>query len=99
MSFPVYPQYKKSGAEWLGSIPAHWTLKRLRLVASINPSKKEASHLPRTEGDVLLAKITPCFENGKGAMARNLVEGLGFGTTELIVSRPLAGEVTSDFLH
>jgi len=39
-------------------------------------------------GDVLVAKITPCFENGKGALAANLVSGVGFGTTELHVLRP-----------
>ena len=40
------------------------------------------------DGDVLIAKITPCFENGKGAVARNLCNGIGFGTTELHVLRP-----------
>lgn len=39
------------------------------------------------DGDVLLAKITPCFENGKGALARDLLNGVGFGTTELHVLR------------
>jgi type I restriction enzyme S subunit len=38
-------------------------------------------------GDVLVAKITPCFENGKGALAEGLENGLGFGTTELHVLR------------
>ena len=38
--------------------------------------------------DVLVAKITPCFENGKGALARDLENGVGFGTTELHVLRP-----------
>lgn len=39
-------------------------------------------------GDVVIAKITPCFENGKGAAINDLVGGVGFGTTELIVLRP-----------
>jgi type I restriction enzyme S subunit len=43
------------------------------------------------EGDVLFAKITPCMENGKAAVARRLRSGLGCGTTELHVLRPLAG--------
>jgi type I restriction enzyme S subunit len=43
------------------------------------------------EGDVLFAKITPCMENGKGAIARNLRNGLGCGTTEVHVIRPLGG--------
>ena len=39
------------------------------------------------DGDIIIAKITPCFENGKGALAKNLVNGVGFGTTELHVLR------------
>lgn len=39
------------------------------------------------DGDVLVAKITPCFENGKGALAKDLTNGIGFGTTELHVLR------------
>ena len=39
------------------------------------------------DDDVLVAKITPCFENGKGALVRNLVNGLGFGSTEFHVLR------------
>jgi len=38
--------------------------------------------------DVLLAKITPCFENGKSGVVTNLVNGIGFGSTEFIVFRP-----------
>jgi len=38
--------------------------------------------------DVLLAKITPCFENGKLGIAQNLVNGIGFGSSEFIVLRP-----------
>src|SRR5258708_6161063 len=38
-------------------------------------------------GDVILAKITPCFENGKGALCQGLLNGIGFGTTELHVLR------------
>lgn len=40
------------------------------------------------DGDVVVAKITPCFENGKGALADGLTNGVGFGTTELHVLRP-----------
>lgn len=39
------------------------------------------------DGDVIVAKITPCFENGKGALAVGLVNGIAFGTTELHVLR------------
>lgn len=40
------------------------------------------------EGDVLFAKITPCMQNGKHAIARNLIDGIGFGSTEFHVIRP-----------
>ncbi len=48
-------------------------------------------------GDVLLAKITPCFENGKRAIAKDLTNGIGFGSTEFHVLRP-SREVTSDWV-
>ena len=40
------------------------------------------------DGDLCIAKITPCFENGKGTLAEGLTNGVGFGTTELHVVRP-----------
>ena len=39
------------------------------------------------DGDVVLAKITPCFENGKGAIAQGLKNSVAFGTTEFHVIR------------
>jgi type I restriction enzyme S subunit len=39
-------------------------------------------------GDVIFAKITPCMENGKCAVAEGLENGLGFGSTEFYVVRP-----------
>ena len=39
------------------------------------------------DGDICVAKITPCFENGKGALAEGLTNGVGFGTTELHIVR------------
>ncbi|MGU8219837.1 restriction endonuclease subunit S [Clostridium perfringens] len=41
------------------------------------------------DNDVLFAKITPCMENGKGAIAINLSNGIGFGSTEFHVLRPI----------
>ncbi len=49
------------------------------------------------DGDVIVAKITPCFENGKGALAKGLSSSVGFGTTELHVLRP-SSEVEARFL-
>ncbi len=56
--------------------------------------KKGYTHF--REGDVGLAKITPCFENGKSTVFRNLTGGLGAGTTELHVVRPLC--VDADYI-
>lgn len=126
---------KDSGLAWLGKVPEHWEMKRLRFVAELNPSKSEIAHYDRAtlvsflpmeaigddgslslerlrpiaevetgytyfrDGDVTLAKITPCFENGKGALMQGLHGGIGFGTTELIVARPMKREVTGELLN
>lgn len=50
------------------------------------------------DGDVLLAKITPCFENGKLGIARGLTNGVGFGSSEFIVLRPMP-ELDAEFLY
>jgi len=54
-------------------------------------------YTPFMRGDVLVAKITPCFENGKMALADNLPHELGFGTTEFHVFRP-SERVTGPYL-
>lgn len=56
--------------------------------------KKGYTHF--AEGDVGLAKITPCFENGKSTVFRGLTGGIGAGTTELHVVRPLI--VDADYI-
>ena len=43
------------------------------------------------ERDVLFAKITPCMENGKGCVATGLTNGIGGGSTEFHVLRPISG--------
>lgn len=48
-------------------------------------------------GDVVIAKITPCFENGKGSIVDELENGIGFGTTELHVLRP-SSSLDRDYL-
>jgi type I restriction enzyme, S subunit len=119
-----YEAYRPSGVEWLGEVPAHWEVKRLRFalkatnpVGSKLPLAVDAlvSFVPMSavgeyggltlkidkpldeigsgytyfaENDVVIAKITPCFENGKGAIAIGLTNGVAFGTTELHVLRP-----------
>ncbi|AFY28907.1 restriction endonuclease subunit S [Cyanobium gracile] len=49
-------------------------------------------------GDVLLARITPSFENGKAGIARDLPNGLGAGSTEYIVFRPFADALDPRYL-
>jgi len=51
------------------------------------------------DGDVLFAKITPCMENGKAAVANNLMNSIGCGTTELHVLRPLGGILPEYIYH
>jgi len=51
------------------------------------------------EGDLLWAKITPCMENGKSAVAENLLNGYGFGSTEYHVLRPKTGDLDVGYLH
>ncbi len=40
------------------------------------------------DGDIVMAKVTPCFENGNIAIMENMTSGIGFGTSELFVFRP-----------
>ena len=51
------------------------------------------------ENDVLFAKITPCMENGKGAVARGLHNSIGFGSTEFHVLRPLQGKTDPYWIY
>jgi hypothetical protein len=48
-SFKRYEKYKDSGVEWLGEVPEHWTVTRLRHVTEINPPKSEVANLNREE--------------------------------------------------
>lgn len=50
-------------------------------------NKVRKGHTQFADGDVTFAKISPCFENGKAFIAENLPNGIGAGTTELIVLR------------
>jgi type I restriction enzyme, S subunit len=115
---------RDSGVEWIGEVPEHWEIKRIKHVTEISPSKNMdgvkktdeiVTFLPMeklstdgtidvsekrkvsevfegftyfAEGDVVIAKITPCFENGKGTYLEHLDSKFGFGTTELHVLRP-----------
>jgi type I restriction enzyme, S subunit len=58
--------------------------------------KKGYTHF--ADGDVLVARITPCFENGKAGIARGLPNGMGAGSTEYVVLRPKAGVATAEYV-
>ena len=51
-----------------------------------------ASLTPYNNGDIVIAKVTPCFENGNIAVMENLYSGYGLGSSELFVLRPLGIE-------
>ena len=50
------------------------------------------------EGDLLLAKVTPCFENGKKALAQSLSNGIGYATSEVHVIRPGVDRIHPKYL-
>lgn len=60
-------------------------------------SEVSKGYTPFIDGDVLVAKITPCFENGKIAQAR-LSRRYGFGSTEFHVVRPRSDRVDARYL-
>jgi restriction endonuclease S subunit len=58
----------------------------------------ESGYSQFSNGDVVIAKITPCFENGKGSLIRGMLGGIGYGTTELHVLTP-GPEIDGRFLY
>jgi type I restriction enzyme, S subunit len=59
--------------------------------------KKGYTHF--ADGDIVIAKITPCFENGKAAVISELINGIGAGTTELHVIRPLPNLIEPNYVY
>lgn len=58
--------------------------------------KKGFTHF--AEGDIGVAKITPCFQNRKSVIFRNLKNGYGAGTTELTIARTISNTMLPEFL-
>ncbi|MDZ4162752.1 MAG: restriction endonuclease subunit S, partial [Burkholderiales bacterium] len=77
----------------VGAADGSIDISTLRTYAEV---KKGYTHF--RNGDVLFAKVTPCMENGKMAVARNLQNGVGFGSTEFHVLRP-GGSVDAQYLY
>ena len=59
--------------------------------------KKGFTHF--RNGDVVVAKITPCFENGKAAVIDGLEHSIGAGTTELHVFRPIHSGILPGYIY
>lgn len=51
------------------------------------------------DNDVLLAKVTPCFENGKAGIAKNMSNGIGFGSSEFYVLRAIPERVLPEIIY
>lgn len=57
-----------------------------------------ASYTYFGDGDVLLSKVTPCFENGKAGVAKGLTNSVGFGSSEFYVLRP-SDRVLAEYIY
>ncbi len=62
MKYPRYPAYKDSGVEWIGEIPEHWSVKRLKFASKIQFSNVD-KHSFDSEMPVLLANYTDVYKN------------------------------------
>jgi type I restriction enzyme S subunit len=62
MSFPRYPKYKDSGVEWLGQVPEHWEVKRLKRACHVFPSNVDKK-THDGETSVLLCNYTDVYYN------------------------------------
>ena len=61
-----------------------WFINNTTLVGNVS-----SSLTPFHNGDIVMAKVTPCFENGNIAIMENLASGYGLGSSELFVFRPV----------
>lgn len=62
MSFPKYPEYKDSGVEWLGEVPAHWEVLPLKRHCDVMPSSVDKKS-SEEEQSVLLCNYTDVYYN------------------------------------
>lgn len=65
MSFPRYPNYKASGAEWLGEVPVHWEVKRLRYLSTIRKGRLPVETFPSPMADSDLPYLSMEFLRGE----------------------------------
>jgi type I restriction enzyme S subunit len=71
MSFPRYPKYKHSGVEWLGEVPEHWGVQRLKRICRVFPSNVDKKTV-EGEAPVLLCNYTDVYYNDR------IVAGMDF---------------------
>jgi len=78
----------------------HLGISKKSVVPSVEKTFEEVSgsYTYFAENDVLLAKITPCFENGKLGIAKNLTNGIGFGSSEFVVFRT-GNQIFNEWLY
>lgn len=60
--FPPYPEYKESGVDWLRDVPAHWEMKRLKTVATVQLSNVD-KHSEEGQGPVKLCNYVDVYYN------------------------------------
>jgi len=77
----------------LGENRINFSAQQKKTISELGPSYTFFAN-----GDVLLAKVTPCFENGKAGVARELTNGVGFGSSEFYVLRP-SDQVVAEYIY
>ena len=95
--FDKYPRDMQISFVPMDSINATYGTIETQQTIAISQSK---GYTRFQEGDLLWAKITPCMQNGKSAIAHNLVNGFGCGSTEFFVIRPKNSQIVlSEYLY
>jgi type I restriction enzyme, S subunit len=103
MSFPRYPQYKDSGVEWLGEVPGHWEVKRLKQNLSLLTEKTD-----RRDHPIALENIEGWTGRYIPTATEFMGEGVAFNTGDILFGklRPylakayraeFSGEAVGDF--
>lgn len=62
MVFPTYKDYTDSGSRWLGNIPKHWSARKLKFLALVQPSNVDKKTVENEE-PVLLCNYTDVYKN------------------------------------
>jgi type I restriction enzyme S subunit len=57
-----YDSYKDSGIEWIGEIPSHWDIKKLKYISDVRPSNVD-KHIYQEEIQVRLCNYTDVYYN------------------------------------